>query len=105
MKASKEDKSPFGFSEDGPPALSDIVGNAYEEKRKDHTNVIHGPTIYTAISLMNCDRPRNQDAYRSKDKKRGFVYPDVVSEGGHCTARDTINPHPNRHDGEKCRQL
>jgi len=45
MEASKEDKSPFDFSEDGPPALSDAVGNTYEEKRRDHTNVIHGPMI------------------------------------------------------------
>ena len=106
MEDSKEDKGPFNLPEDGPPTLSDAVSKTREEKRKDHTSIIHGTMIWNgAISLMNWGRPINRCTYYSENNESDLIVPDVVYEDDHCIAGDAINPHSNRHDGEKCCQL
>jgi hypothetical protein len=41
----KEDESPFDFSEDGPPALDDVMSEKHEKVRDDHTDIIHGAVV------------------------------------------------------------
>jgi hypothetical protein len=58
VEHSKEDESPLDLSEDGPPALSNAVSKTREYKRKDHTDMIHGTMIWSAlVSLMNAAGP------------------------------------------------
>ena len=106
MEHSKEDKSPFDLSEHGPPALSDGLSKTRKEKREDRTNITHGTMSWNPlVSPTNCGRPRNWRAYHSEDKECSLVCLDVYSKGGDRSGRDTINPHPNRQDGEKRCQL
>ena len=101
----KEDESPFDLSKDGPPALSNAVSKIYGEGGKTYRYHPWSDDLERPRESNKCDRPRNRGAYRSKDNECSLIYPDVFSEGTHCTVRDAINPHPNRHDGEKCCQL
>lgn len=45
MEHSKEDESPFDFSEDSPPALHKEVSKTHMEARRGRTDMIHGARV------------------------------------------------------------
>jgi hypothetical protein len=102
----KEDESPFDLSEDGPPALYDMISKAREGMGKGHTDITHGAKIWNAIvSLVESVTNPGTMTYHSEDKERGLIRPDVPIEGSDQITRKEIDPHPNRQKGEKCCQL